>query len=189
VVVEIAPEHPEWTLRIFGTGPTRARIRDRADSLGLSHRVELPGRSSDLGAELAKASIFVLSSRREGFPLVLIEAMSKGLAVASFDCLTCPREIITDHENGLLVPPRDTRALAAALRELAGDEPLRRRLGAKAAETAREYSIDVIGPRWEAMVTRSTRGPGPASPRTDTEGRLRDSSRSGATDSRPRSTG
>jgi glycosyltransferase involved in cell wall biosynthesis len=151
---DIAADHPEWTLRIFGTGPIRAQIRDRADGLGLNDRVELPGSSSDLGAELAKASIFVLSSRREGFPLVLVEAMSKGLAVASFDCLTGPREIITDRENGLLIPPNDTQALVAALRELVDDEPLRHRLAANAAETARDYTIDAIGPRWEALVTR-----------------------------------
>ena len=82
-----------------------------------------------IGADLAKASIFALSSRREGFPLILVEAMSKGLAVVNFACPTGPEQVIEDHANGILVPPLDPSAFAAALRELIEDEPLRRRLG------------------------------------------------------------
>jgi glycosyltransferase involved in cell wall biosynthesis len=113
--------------------------------------VQLAGPAQDMGAEFGAASIFVLSSRFEGFPLILIEAMSKGLAVASFDCPTGPSDIIDDHRNGLLVPHKDVDALAGAIRELIEDEALRRACGAAAAVSAREYSIEAVGPRWEAL--------------------------------------
>ena len=144
-------DRPGWRLRIFGSGEQKGKLEAMIDARGLSDRVELAGPASDLGAELAKASIFVLSSRREGYPLVLLEAMGKGLAVVAFDCPTGPGEIVDDHVNGLLVPAQDTARLAAAIRELIDDEPLRRRLAAAAARTGAEHGIEAVGPRWEAL--------------------------------------
>jgi glycosyltransferase involved in cell wall biosynthesis len=86
----------------------------------------------------------------------MMEAMSKGLAVVSFACPTGPEDLIEDHANGILVPPLDTAAFAAALRELCEDEPLRRRLGAAAAATASGYGMDAVGPRWEALLDALT---------------------------------
>jgi glycosyltransferase involved in cell wall biosynthesis len=77
--------------------------------------------------------------------------MSKGLAVVSFDCPTGPSDIIDDHRNGILVPHKDVDALARGMSELMGDEDKRRRYAAAAAETSREYSIEAIGPKWEAL--------------------------------------
>ena len=78
---------------------------------------------------MAQASIYALSSRFEGFPLVLVEAMSKGMACVAFDCPTGPADIIDDHRNGLLVPAKDVEGLTAALMEMVEDEELRRRCG------------------------------------------------------------
>ena len=69
--------------------------------------------------------MFVLSSRFEGFPLILLEAMSKGMGVVSFDCPTGPADIVDDHRNGLLVPAEDVEGLARAIREIVEDEELR----------------------------------------------------------------
>jgi glycosyltransferase involved in cell wall biosynthesis len=154
---EVVADHPDWKLRILGSGDRRAELQALIDARGLAGSVDLAGAANDIGAELAKASIFALSSRREGFPLVLVEAMSKGLAVVSFACPTGPEDLIEDHANGILVPPLDTSAFAAALRELIEDEPLRRRLGASAAATASAYAIDAVGPRWEALLEAVTR--------------------------------
>ena len=153
---ELVADHPDWRLRILGKGDRRAALQAMIDARGLAGSVELAGAADDIGSEFAKASIFALSSRREGFPLVLVEAMSKGLAVVSFACPTGPADVIEDHVNGILVPPLDTTALAAALRELVEDEQLRRSLGAAAAETAAAYSMDAVGPRWEALLEAVT---------------------------------
>ena len=146
-----AADHPDWRLRIHGKGKDKPELQRLIDEHDMTDRIELAGPASDMGAAMAHASIFVLSSRFEGFPLILIEAMGKGLAVVSFDCPTGPSDIIDDHRNGILVPHKDIQALAAGMSELMGDEALRRRCAAAALESSREYGIDAIGPRWEAL--------------------------------------
>jgi glycosyltransferase involved in cell wall biosynthesis len=157
---DVSADHPEWRLRICGGGPLERRLQAQIERLGLADVVTLAGPAEHLGDEMANASIFALSSRVEGFPLVLIEAMSRGMAVVAFDCPTGPRDVIQDHRNGILVPPRDTAALAAALREMIEDPELRRRCGAAAVATGRQYGIDAIGPRWDALLEelRAARG-------------------------------
>jgi glycosyltransferase involved in cell wall biosynthesis len=145
---KVADQHPDWTLKICGKGKDRDALKQMIAELGLKGRVKLAGPAQDMGAAFAEASIFVLSSRYEGFPLILIEAMSKGLAVVSFDCPTGPSDIIDDHRNGILVPHKDIDALAEGMRQLMADEQLRRSVAAAATETAREYEIESIGPRW-----------------------------------------
>jgi glycosyltransferase involved in cell wall biosynthesis len=148
---EVAEAQPEWTLRICGEGQLREAVDGLVAEADLSERVELPGRC-DLAEEMANASVFALSSRFEGFPVVLLEAMSKGMAVVSFDCPTGPAELIDDHRNGILVPAGDVDAFAAGLRELMQDEELRRRCAAAAVETASAYTVAAIGNRWEGLL-------------------------------------
>lgn len=147
----IAPDHPEWRLRICGQGGDREELARLAAREGLAGIAELPG-PRDLGEEMAQASIFVLSSRSEGFPLVLLEAMSMGMAVVSFDCPTGPRDIVENERNGLLVPARDVEALADAVARMMEDGELRRRCAAAALETVQEYTVDAVGRRWEALL-------------------------------------
>jgi glycosyltransferase involved in cell wall biosynthesis len=149
----VAAKHPDWQLRICGGGPRRQGLEKLIGELGLEQKVVLTGPVRNLGEEMANAAMYAMSSRREGFPMVLLEAMSKGLPVVSFDCPTGPREIIRDRENGLLVPHQDVEALAAGMIEMIEDDDLRRRCGAGAMATAERYSIDVIGARWEELLT------------------------------------
>ena len=114
--VRVAPEHPDWRLVIYGEGPKRAWLEGLISRFGLEDVVTLPGPAEDLGAEMAKASIFVLSSRWEGLPLALLEAMGVGMAVVSFDCPTGPADVIDDHRNGLLIRPRNDRRLRRGAR-------------------------------------------------------------------------
>jgi glycosyltransferase involved in cell wall biosynthesis len=149
---QVAPDLPDWHLRICGRGRLREPLQRQIDRAELGGAATLAGPARNLDEEFARASIFVLSSRFEGFPLVLLEAMHAGLAVVSFDCPTGPRDIIDDHRNGLLVPAEDVDGMAHAIRELVRDEELRRRCGAAAAETARAYTMDAIGPRWDQLL-------------------------------------
>ena len=151
----VAPEYPDWQLRIYGEGPRRGWLEKLIARFGLEDVVTLPGPTEDLGAEMARASIFVLSSRWEGFPLALLEAMAAGMAVVSFDCPTGPADLIDDHRNGLLIRPRKVGLMAKGLKELMADEELRQRCSAGALDTAREYSMDVIGPRWEETLQKA----------------------------------
>jgi glycosyltransferase involved in cell wall biosynthesis len=97
----------------------------------------------------------VLSSRYEGFPNVLGEAMAAGLPVVAFDCAFGPAEMIEHEGNGLLVPANDTGALAAALDRLMGDERLRERLGQAARSSAARFSPGAIIARWDEIVTQA----------------------------------
>jgi glycosyltransferase involved in cell wall biosynthesis len=84
-------------------------------------------------------------------PLVLLEAMSKGMGIVSFDCPTGPADVIDDHRNGIVVPAGDVEAFAAGMLELIDDPQLLRSCAAAAIETARAYTPAAIGPRWEAL--------------------------------------
>lgn len=147
---QVEPRHPDWTLRICGEGNWRERLESQIAELGLE-RIELPGLCADMADQMSSASIFALSSRFEGFPLILCEAMSKAMAPVAFDCPTGPGEMIEEGENGLIVPLGDTDAFAAALNRMIEDDELRQRCGPAAAETAKAFRMEAIGPMWDEL--------------------------------------
>jgi glycosyltransferase involved in cell wall biosynthesis len=154
---ETAKAHPDWHLRLRGRGHLESRFRGLIEQYGLEDSVTIEGPAEDIGSDMAEASVFVLSSRFEGFPLILLEAMSKGMGVVSFDCPTGPADIVDDHRNGLLVPHQDVEGLSRAIREIVEDEELRRRMASAAIETAEEYTIEAIGPQWEELLEALSR--------------------------------
>jgi glycosyltransferase involved in cell wall biosynthesis len=151
---QVLREHPDWTLRIYGSGPHRRRLERLVVERGLYNNVLLMGRAERMGDELAQGSVYVLSSRFEGFGMVLIEAMSKGMAVVSFDCPRGPADLITHGVDGLLVPNGDVDALARAILDVVGDEDRRRRLGVAAVESAGRYNPEVVGGQWDDLFDR-----------------------------------
>jgi glycosyltransferase involved in cell wall biosynthesis len=149
---KVAALHPDWTLRIFGRGPRRKALQRLIDEHGLGDNVVLMGTDRSLDEHMANASLFVLSSRFEGLPMVMLEAMSKGLPIVSFDCPTGPSEVIGHGQDGILVPDGDGDALAAGMIDLIGDEDKRRRYGAAAAEAATRFSLTEVGAQWETLL-------------------------------------
>ena len=144
----IRDEIPGWTLTIWGDGPRADNLAAQVRKLGLEDRVLLPGSTADIAAEWARASVAVLASRGEGYPLVLQEAMSAGVPPVSYDCPSGPREMITHDVDGLLVPPASKAALAAAMLRIATDDDLRHRLGAAALIRSEQWDGQRLASQW-----------------------------------------
>ena len=150
----IARSHSDWQLHIYGSGRDKRKIKQLIARLGLESQVLLKGYSRDFHSVLANASVFAMASRKEGFPMVLIEAMSNGVPLIAFDCPRGPAEIIRHRQNGLLIPEGPTRRFRAALRGLVEDADLRERLGAQALRDAEAYTIEHIGADWDRLFAR-----------------------------------
>jgi glycosyltransferase involved in cell wall biosynthesis len=148
-----APEHPGWTLRIYGSGSDEPALREQCTALGLDGSVEWMGRTDDVEGALREGSVFALASRGEGFPLSLMEAMAMGVPCVSFDVAPGIREIIRDGEDGLLAPPGNTQVFARRLGDLIGDQEYRDRLGEAARENIQRYRTEEIVERWESLFT------------------------------------
>jgi GalNAc-alpha-(1->4)-GalNAc-alpha-(1->3)-diNAcBac-PP-undecaprenol alpha-1,4-N-acetyl-D-galactosaminyltransferase len=143
---------PNWELRIFGTGEEQGNLAHLIMQLGLENRVFLKGLTDNVYAELEKASIFAFGSQMEGYPNVLLEGMSAGLAVVSTDCPFGPSEIIINKKNGLLVPNNNESAFVEALQRLINEGNLRAQLGKEALKIIEELSIEKIMHEWEKCV-------------------------------------
>ena len=153
----LAASHPEWSLVILGEGRERAALELQVAHRGLQHRVTMAGFVSDPGGYMQKATIFALSSRYEGMPNALLEAMAMGLPCISFDCRTGPAELIKHYTNGLLIPPEDVSALADGLRELMSNAQLRMQLGEQAKAVREQFSLDTVLARWDAAFAAAVR--------------------------------
>lgn len=146
----VAVSPSEWQLVILGEGPERPALQAQIDSLGLRDCVLMPGVVLEPDHWMQHADLFVLSSRFEGFPNALLEAMQSGLSVAAFNCPSGPGEIIRHEHTGLLVRPGNIDALAAAICRLALDPDLRHRLGSAAAQdVAQRFNLERISALWE----------------------------------------
>lgn len=149
---KVNDQHPGCTLTIIGEGPERGELELLRERLGLSGCVLLPGLVTTIEVFLRQASMFVLSSRFEGFPNALCEAMAYGLPVIATDCRSGPREIIRDGEDGLLVPPGDLDALAAAMDSLMSDPERRARLGGRAMDITQRFGVEKVMGMWEKIL-------------------------------------
>ena len=127
-----------WTLRIAGSG----------DDLGPVPENVVTGPSTDIIQEYLDSSIFAMSSRYEGLPMVLLEAQAAGLPIVSFQCKCGPKDVVEDGVTGYLVPEGNTDALASRLKGLMNDEPLRRKMGAAAYTASDRYDLETIMKEW-----------------------------------------
>ena len=117
-----------WTLEFLGSGEKSQETQALSAQLGLGTRVTFTEGGTDVAQRLAESQIFALSSRSEGFPMSILEAMRAGLPVVGSD-VGGVREAVTDGETGMVVPPGDAHALAGALRRIIADPLLRQRMG------------------------------------------------------------
>ncbi|MGH8514535.1 MAG: glycosyltransferase family 4 protein, partial [Gammaproteobacteria bacterium] len=147
----LARKYYDWNLAILGEGQERRALETQVQAARLDGRVFLPGRARNVGEWYERADLYVMSSRFEGFPLTLAEAMAHGLPAVSFDCDTGPRDIIRPEVDGLLVPPGNVEALTAALDRLMGDAALRVQFAVRALEARERFSIERIAGMWKEL--------------------------------------
>ncbi len=141
-----------WKLVILGEGQQRSELEAMVKKQGIEDDVWLPGTVKNTTNYLDHASMFILSSRFEGFPNALLEAMASGLPVVSFDCPSGPAEIIENNENGILVPAGNVKSLADEMIRLAEDENECRKIGKNAYSVQKKYSVDKIMKQWETLI-------------------------------------
>jgi glycosyltransferase involved in cell wall biosynthesis len=149
----IADRFPEWELVIVGEGPERDRLVELSRSNGSWERIWLAGPVGNITDWYASADLFVLSSRFEGFPNTLLEAMAHGLPAIAADCLTGPRALITHEFDGVLVPPDDVVGLAEGMMRLMGDDAMRRLFGERASVAGERFSIERVGAMWTNIIS------------------------------------
>jgi len=146
--------HGDWNLIILGEGVLKNELKLRARELNIEKAVAFAGRVENPFSIMSRCDLFVLSSRYEGFPNALLEAMSCGLPVVSFDCPTGPNQIIQHGINGLLVSSEDKYELEKALKSLMEKKQMRERMGKKASYVSKQYAPDKIMAQWEKLAFR-----------------------------------
>ena len=154
VWAEIEKKYPDWQLAIYGMGDQDS-LWNQMRELGIdADSCLLNGPVNDVIKEYQNSSVFVLPSRFEGFGLVIIEAMSCGVPVVAFNCPMGPDEIISDGEDGFLVPVGDIRALAEKLQTLMQNQELRMKFSETAYRNSGRYRIDKISNQWIQLFTQ-----------------------------------
>lgn len=148
---EVESQIDDWRLDIFGEGE-RFPYEQLIDNLGIDRaHCALNGRTTDVEKEYCNSSVFALSSRFEGFGMVIVEAMACGLPVVAFDCPWGPQAIISDGEDGLLVENGNTSALAQGLIALMKDDGKRKAMSEAALRNVQRFSIDEIAKQWKCL--------------------------------------
>lgn len=153
VFARLSQAQPDWNLVILGEGGERLALERQVKEANLAQRVFLPGAIENVEQWYERAEAFVLSSRFEGFPNVLLEAMAHGLPVVAVDCDTGPSDCIKHGDNGLLAAySEDGSALEVCLRDLLSDARLREVLGRNAQEVRAQYSIEKVFEAWRSLL-------------------------------------
>lgn len=143
-------QHPDWVLRIYGDG-MRQQLQQQIDRLGVASSCILEHSTPDIDEKYCESSIFALSSRYEGFGMVIIEAMACGIPPVSFACPCGPRDIIDDGKNGLLVENGNIEMLAGKICYLIENDEIRRKMGQQARIDVERFKIEQIAGQWKEL--------------------------------------
>ena len=141
----------DWQLDIFGQGEWLQMLNEMIREKGLQGSAYINAPTNTINDEYATSSLIVMTSNYEGFGMVLVEAMSKGVPAVSFDCVCGPSDIIQHNENGLLVKNGDIEALAAAMKRVMMDDEYRARLSAEASKITQKYDEEKVMQMWHDL--------------------------------------
>ena len=153
----VVREHPDWMLRIYGDGFLRTELQAQIERLGLTEKCQLEHTVNNIADRYSESSIFVLSSRYEGFGMVITEAMGCGVPPVSFTCPCGPRDIINDGINGLLVEDGNIEDMAEKINFLIENVDRRLLMGQQAYEDAQKYKMENIAKQWEELFQSITK--------------------------------
>lgn len=148
---KVLKTHPNWMLEIYGETDLNLDLHAMILKLGIQNNVTLFDPVKNIKDKYLQASVLILSSKYEGFGMVLIEAMACGLPCVSFDCKYGPREIITNSEDGFLIPPENKDLFVEKLNLLLSNEDLRLKMGQKAKIKSEKFNIDTIMLEWHKL--------------------------------------
>lgn len=151
---QIADQYPDWQLLILGEGELRSELESLRDRLNLSQSVIFTGQINDPFALLQQSQLFVMSSRTEGFPMALGEALACGLPAIATDCSQGIRELMRDGVDGMVIPSQDVTALAHAMGDLMSDPVKRETFARKATEVVERFGLEQILDQWEKLISR-----------------------------------
>lgn len=147
---KVAVKYPNWQLEIYGDGENEyiAHLQKQIIEANLETQICLCGQTDDLFGKILSSSLYVMSSKTECFPMVLLETQTCGLPIVSFDCPYGPKNIITDNQDGILVENQNSSKLADAIMRLIASENLRKEMGKKAKENVRKFEQSIILKQW-----------------------------------------
>jgi glycosyltransferase involved in cell wall biosynthesis len=147
----IKKECTGWSVKIIGDGEEKEKLIKQIDELGLSNIIKIYHPTTELEKEYLNASIFVMSSRFEGLPMVLIEAKSFGIPIVSFDCPEGPRAIIENNHDGLLVEKNDVKKLALSIKKLVNNQEERIVFGNNAVKNIEKFKPENVYKLWNNL--------------------------------------
>lgn len=142
---------PDWSLEIIGNGPDKDRLQKLIDGLGLKSKVVLSPATSTIQEKYLTGSIYAMTSRYEGLPMVLLEAQACGLPIISNDCKCGPKDIINDGIDGYIIPMGNRQLFAEKLLELIKDQELRQRMGNAAVISSKRFDEERIMKLWTSL--------------------------------------
>ncbi len=152
----IRKDFPEWQLHIYGEDyvDTQSDLQAQINQSGLQNCIKFMGTVNNLPDTLRNYSIYAMTSQTECFPMVLLEALSVGLPIVTYNCPTGPRHIVTDNSDGFVTPYKDVNGFAEKLSELMSDESLRIKMGINGQLNVQRFNIQNIGQQWIDLFCR-----------------------------------
>lgn len=144
----VAPDFPDWKLEIVGDGEQRTRLKERIARYGIDNSVVLVPANNEIEKHYLSSSVYAMTSRYEGLPMVLLEAQAFGLPIVSFNCKCGPSDVVDHGKNGFLVEEGNVSAFASQLRKVMADVELRKKMSRNALEVSKKFSMEPVMSRW-----------------------------------------